>query len=83
MAWELRGPDKSKGLQPYIKHRCKPLKRGIMYRDTLAAPVGSVLFFAGEATHPAINPCMQAALETGERAAEQVLAHRNATCSKL
>ncbi|CAK0783395.1 hypothetical protein CVIRNUC_006594 [Coccomyxa viridis] len=52
-------------------------------RDALAAPVGSVLFFAGEATHPAVNPCMQAALETGERAAEQILAHQNAACSKL
>ena len=58
-------------------------KAWVMHRDALAAPVGSVLFFAGEATHPAVNPCMQAALETGERAAEQVLAHRNATCSKL
>ena len=54
-----------------------------MRSDALAAPVGNVLYFAGEATHPAVNPCMQAALETGERAAEQVLAHQNTKCSKL
>ena len=61
----------------------KPKKHVVMHRDALAAPVDSVLFFAGEATHPAINPCMQAALETGERAAQQVLVHHNATYSKL
>ncbi|KAF8072874.1 PAO3 [Scenedesmus sp. PABB004] len=43
-------------------------------RAALAAPVGRALFFAGEATHTAVNPCMQAALETGERAAREVLA---------
>ena len=42
-------------------------------RAALAAPVGDTLFFAGEATHPAINPCVQAALETGERAAREVV----------
>ncbi|CAL8464484.1 g4019 [Coccomyxa elongata] len=52
-------------------------------RETLAAPVGDVLFFAGEATHPAVNPCMQAALETGERAAAQVLRASERTPSKL
>jgi monoamine oxidase len=36
--------------------------------------VAGALFFAGEASHPAVNPCMQAALETGERAAAQVVA---------
>ena len=35
-------------------------------------PLGS-LFFAGEATHEGVNPCMQGALETGERAAREVL----------
>jgi monoamine oxidase len=38
-------------------------------REALAAPVGGTLFFAGEATHPDVNPCMQAALESGETAA--------------
>jgi len=44
-------------------------------REALAAPLpcGRV-FFAGEATHGAVNPCMQAALETGDRAAAQVRA---------
>lgn len=42
-------------------------------RDVLAQPVGTTIFFAGEATHPAINPCMQAAMETGQRAAAELL----------
>ena len=48
----------------------------MLRRDALAAPVGDVLFFAGEATHDAVNPCMQAALETGERAAAQIMVAR-------
>jgi monoamine oxidase len=43
-------------------------------REALAAPVAGTLFFAGEATHVAVNPCMQAALETAQRAAEEVVA---------
>lgn len=30
------------------------------------------MFFAGEATHEAVNPCLQAAIETGVRAAREV-----------
>jgi monoamine oxidase len=41
-------------------------------REALAAPVAGSVFFAGEATHDAVNPCMQAALETAQRAARQV-----------
>lgn len=43
-------------------------------RAALAAPVGSRIFFAGEATHRGVNPCLQAALETGARAASEALA---------
>jgi len=43
-------------------------------REALLAPVAGTLFFAGEAAHPAVNPCMQAALETGQWAAERVAA---------
>lgn len=43
-------------------------------REALAAPVGGSLFFAGEAAHPDVNPCMQAALDTGGRAAAAALA---------
>ncbi|KAK9856419.1 hypothetical protein WJX84_007168 [Apatococcus fuscideae] len=43
-------------------------------RNLLAEPLGQTVFFAGEATHPAINPCIQAAIETGQRAAAQVSA---------
>ncbi|KAF6238025.1 amine oxidase [Scenedesmus sp. NREL 46B-D3] len=52
-------------------------------REALAAPVAGTIFFAGEATHSSVNPCIQAALETGERAARQVSAALNQTVSKL
>ena len=52
-------------------------------RDVLAEPLHDTLFFAGEATHPAINPCMQAAMETGQRAADQILAQSRKKGSKL
>lgn len=42
-------------------------------REALAAPVGGTIFFAGEATHPCVNPCMQSALQTGEHAAAQIV----------
>ena len=43
-------------------------------RRALASPeCWETLFFAGEATHEAVNPCLQAAIETGERAAREVL----------
>lgn len=42
-------------------------------RSILAAPLEGRLFFAGEATHPGVNPCMQAAVDTGRRAANQIL----------
>ena len=32
---------------------------------------GEQIVFAGEATHIGVNPCMQAALETGDRAASE------------
>jgi len=38
---------------------------------------------SGEATHPAVNPCMQAALETGQRAATQVTAALTTPSSRL
>ena len=50
-------------------------------RDVLAAPIGTTVFFAGEATHAAINPCMQAAMETGQRAASEILACKARTRS--
>jgi hypothetical protein len=43
-------------------------------RYIMAAPLGDRVFFAGEATHLGVNPCMQGAMETGIRAASQVLA---------
>ena len=35
--------------------------------------MAGTLFFAGEATHPAVNPCIQFALQTGEHAAAQLI----------
>ncbi len=40
----------------------------------LAAPVGDVLFFAGEHTHPYTGCTIQAAIETGELAADKLAA---------
>ncbi len=40
----------------------------------LAAPVGDCLFFAGEHTHPLTGCTMQATIETGERAADEIAA---------
>jgi monoamine oxidase len=45
-------------------------------RSLLAAPEGGMLFFAGEHTHPDINPCLHAAMDTGDRVAAQVLLAR-------
>lgn len=42
-------------------------------RSILAEPHLGRLFFGGEATHPGVNPCMQAAIDTGMRAAYQVM----------
>jgi monoamine oxidase len=48
-----------------------PGGRGL--RAALAAPMGGVLFFAGEATH-VVRPCtVHGAIESGERAATEVL----------
>ncbi len=43
-------------------------------RELLAAPVEGTVYFAGEHTSTSLNPCIQGALETGQRAAAQVLA---------
>jgi monoamine oxidase len=54
-------------------------------RNVIAAPEGGVLFFAGEHTNPCLNPCLQGAMETGDRAAAQVLLalRKRQTVSKL
>ena len=61
--------------EPYIKGAYSFPAAGVgpLDRRELAAPVAGALFFAGEATHIGVNPCMQAALETGERAAREVV----------
>ncbi|MEM7797723.1 MAG: NAD(P)/FAD-dependent oxidoreductase, partial [Chloroflexota bacterium] len=42
-------------------------------RDHLAAPIGSHLFFAGEATHPFYHGTVHGAYESGVRAAREVM----------
>jgi monoamine oxidase len=46
-------------------------------RSTLAEPLSGRVFFAGEATHPGVNPCLQAAFDTGQRAASEIIALAN------
>ena len=56
--------------------------------DGAGVPVGDALYFAGEATHEGVNPCIHGAMETGERAAAAVCASLKAAggaeacCSK-
>jgi monoamine oxidase len=45
-------------------------------RDQLAEPVGAILFFAGEATNRAQPSTVHGALESGTRAARQVMEAR-------
>lgn len=49
---------------------------GLRARAQLAAPVGDTLFFAGEATHDEAAGTVHGALESGVRAAREVLAAR-------
>ena len=48
---------------------------GVGARALLAAPTGGVLFWAGEATNPARPATVHGAVESGIRAAEEVLSH--------
>jgi monoamine oxidase len=43
-------------------------------RQQLSAPMADTLFFAGEATHPDAAATVDGALQTGERAAQQIIA---------
>mmetsp|Transcript_25191 Transcript_25191/g.39558 ORF Transcript_25191/g.39558 Transcript_25191/m.39558 type:complete len:217 (+) Transcript_25191:3-653(+) len=60
-----------------------PSKDAFGKRGDLAAPLGRRVFFAGEATHEDVNPCIQAAMETGARAAKQVIDSLEVSRSKL
>ena len=55
----------------------------LLNRAALAASVKSSVFFAGEATHAAVNPCLQAAFETGESAAREILSTLGCPRAKL
>jgi monoamine oxidase len=49
-----------------------PTKGANGQRASLAKAVhGGAIFFAGEATHQGVNPCIHGAMETGEEAAER------------
>jgi monoamine oxidase len=47
---------------------------GLCLPDQLGAPVDNTLFFAGEATHPRLTGTVGGAIESGIRAAGEVLA---------
>mmetsp|Transcript_22540 Transcript_22540/g.67106 ORF Transcript_22540/g.67106 Transcript_22540/m.67106 type:complete len:180 (+) Transcript_22540:216-755(+) len=51
-------------------------------RAALAAPVAGTVFFAGEASSTSCNPCIQGALETGHRAANEVMASLEAAAHR-
>lgn len=69
----LRSAVKHWSREPHIRGAYSFPAAGVgpLDRRELAAPVAGALFFAGEATHIGVNPCMQAALETGDRAASE------------
>ena len=53
-------------------------------RAALATPShGGRVLYAGEATNASANPCMQAAIETGHRAAAEVMLRRAPTKARL
>jgi monoamine oxidase len=43
------------------------------HRSALGLAAHGAIFFAGEACHEGINPCVHGAMETGERAAQRAL----------
>lgn len=62
------------GDEPYIYGGyTHPSIHGHGARSKLAEPLSKRLFFAGEATHPGVNSCMHGALDTGLRAAQEVI----------
>lgn len=48
----------------------------------LAAPIGGVIFFAGEATNTDLNPCLQGAMASGRRAAAEAIMHLHVARAK-
>ncbi|GAQ86734.1 hypothetical protein KFL_003080050 [Klebsormidium nitens] len=70
--------------EPFIRGAYShPSVGGHSARGVLSQPVQGRLFFAGEATHPGVNPCLQAALDTGARAAFQICASQKGVTSRL
>lgn len=57
----------SRGAYSYVK------SGGVDAVTVYAAPMDDTLFFAGEATHPKFSGTVGAAIETGERAAREIL----------
>ena len=59
-----------------------PTKGAHGMRPVLAEPANGVIFFAGEACHQGVNPCLHGAMETGQEAAVRCL-ERIPTRSRL
>ncbi|PNH04269.1 putative polyamine oxidase 4 [Tetrabaena socialis] len=72
-------------LEPFVRgaYTYPTLGAEVGDRGALAAPVAGRVFFAGEATQEAANPCIQGAMETAERAAAQVGAALEPARSKM
>ncbi|GLI62385.1 hypothetical protein VaNZ11_005004 [Volvox africanus] len=62
--------------EPYVRgaYSYPSLGAELGDRAALASPVLGRVFFAGEATNETINPCIQGAMQTAERAAAQIRA---------
>lgn len=61
-------------VQPHIYGAyTHPTKGAHGMRPALASPVHGAIFFAGEACHQGVNPCLHGAMETGHEAAERCL----------
>ena len=58
----------------FMKLSARAWRAGVMkVRPALAEPANGAIFFAGEACHQGVNPCLHGAMETGVEAAERCL----------
>ena len=55
--------------------KCYVIRAGADARQWLAAPLGNTLFFAGEATSVGHVGTVHGAIQSGQRAGEEILAH--------
>ena len=73
----------SKGCYSFPKPGSYPTDGGPSARQILAEPVGSVLYFAGEATHNAWSATVVGAMDSGLRAAGEIDADHDPASSAV